>query len=80
LFCEVGFARPEVGANFALALRGEKKRLMGMTFAEFAPELVREGLATQEEADRVTAGLMTLADDETVLLGFPLVVQVWAVR
>jgi 2-polyprenyl-3-methyl-5-hydroxy-6-metoxy-1,4-benzoquinol methylase len=80
LFCEVGFARPEVGANFALALRGEKKRLMGMTFAEFAPELVREGLATQEEADRVTAGLMTMADDETVLLGFPLVVQVWAVR
>src|SRR5262245_26185132 len=45
LFREVGFARPEVGANFALALRGEQKRLLGMTFAEFAPELVREGLA-----------------------------------
>jgi hypothetical protein len=71
---------PEVGANFALALRGEKKRLMGMTFAEFAPELVREGLAAQAEVDRVTAGLMALADDETTLLGFPLVVQVWAVR
>src|SRR5262249_40680467 len=39
LFREVGFARPEVGANFTLALRGEQKRLLGMTFAEFAPEL-----------------------------------------
>lgn len=80
LFREVGFARPEVGANFAMALRGEQKRLLGMTFAEFAPELVREGLASQEETDRVTAGLLALADDETTLFGFPLVTQVWAVR
>jgi 2-polyprenyl-3-methyl-5-hydroxy-6-metoxy-1,4-benzoquinol methylase len=80
LFHEVGFARPEVGANFTLALRGEQKRLLGMTFAEFATELVQEGLATQEEVDRVGADLMRLADDETVLFGFPLVAQVWAVR
>lgn len=80
LFREVGFARPEVGANFALALRGEQKRLLGMTFAEFAPELVNEGLASQEEVDRIAADLFTLADDETTLFGFPLVAQVWAVR
>jgi hypothetical protein len=80
LFREAGFARPEVGANFALALRGEQKRLLGMTFAEFAPELVSEGLASQEEVDRVAADLITLADEETTLFGFPLVVQVWAVR
>jgi 2-polyprenyl-3-methyl-5-hydroxy-6-metoxy-1,4-benzoquinol methylase len=80
LFREAGFARPEVGTNFALALRGEHKRLLGMTFAQFAPELVREGLAPQEEVDRVAAELITLADDETTLFGFPLVVQVWAVR
>jgi len=80
LFREAGFARPEVGTNFALALRGEQKRLLGMTFAQFAPELVQEKLASQEEVDRVTSGLMTLADDETTLFGFPLVVQVWAVR
>lgn len=80
LFRAAGFAQPEVGANFALALRGEQKRLLGMTFAEFAPELVREGLASQDEVDRVTAGLMNLADDETTLFGFPLVVQVWAKR
>jgi 2-polyprenyl-3-methyl-5-hydroxy-6-metoxy-1,4-benzoquinol methylase len=80
LFHEVGFARPEVGANFALALRGEQKRLLGMTFAEFAPELVSEALASQEEVDRVAADLITLADDETTLFGFPLLAQVWAVR
>src|SRR5262245_44785064 len=80
LFREVGFARPEVGTNFVLALRGEQKRMLGMTFAEFAPELVREGLASQEEIDRVAADLITLADDETTLFGFPLVAQVWAVR
>lgn len=80
LFRDVGFSRPEVGANFALALRGERKRLLGMTFAEFAPELVQEGLASQQEVDAVTAGLMSLADDESTLFGFPLVVQVWASR
>ena len=80
LFHEVGFARPEVGANFVLALRGEQKRLLGMTFADFAPELVSEGLASQEEVDRVAADLITLADDERTLFGFPLLAQVWAVR
>jgi SAM-dependent methyltransferase len=80
LFRAAGFAQPEVGANFALATRGERKRLLGMTFAEFAPELVREGLASQDEVARVTTGLMALADDESVLFGFPLVVQVWAAR
>jgi ubiquinone/menaquinone biosynthesis C-methylase UbiE len=80
LFRQAGFTQPEVGANFALALRGERKRLLGMTFVEFAPELVAEGLATQDDVDRVAAGLMTLADDETTLFGFPLVAQVWGVR
>jgi hypothetical protein len=80
LFRQAGFARPEVGANFALALRGEQKWLLGMTFVEFAPELVRRGLATQAEVDDVAAGLRRLADDEATLFGFPLVVQVWAAR
>ena len=51
-----------------------------MTFAEFAPELVSEELASQKEVDQVAADLITLADDETTLFGFPLVAQVWAVR
>jgi SAM-dependent methyltransferase len=80
LFRQAGFGRPEVGTNFAMALRGEQKRLLGMTFVEFAPELVREGLATQAEVDAVAAEMMRLADDETTLFGFPLVVQVWSAR
>jgi SAM-dependent methyltransferase len=80
LFREAGFSRPEAGANFALALRGEQKRLLCLTFVQFAPELVREGLATQAEVDEVAEGLLRLADDESTLFGFPLIVQVWAVR
>jgi SAM-dependent methyltransferase len=80
LFREAGFGRPEVGANFALALRGEQKRLLGMTFAQFAPALVEQGLATQAEVDGVLTGMMRLANDETTMFGFPLVVQVWATR
>lgn len=80
LFRQAAFPRPEVGTNFALALRGEQKRLLAMTFMEFAPELVREGLATQPEVDRIAREMMKLADDETTLFGFPLVVQVWATQ
>jgi 2-polyprenyl-3-methyl-5-hydroxy-6-metoxy-1,4-benzoquinol methylase len=80
LFHEAGFVRPEVGSNFVLALRGEEKRLLGMTFDEFSPEVVREGLATRPTVDRVAADLRTLAADESTLFGFPLLVQVWAQR
>jgi ubiquinone/menaquinone biosynthesis C-methylase UbiE len=80
LFYEVGFQQPEVGANFPLAIRGEQKQLLGLTFDEFGPELVRLGLASLEEVERVTAGLMAVAADQTTLMGFPLVTQVWAKR
>ena len=80
LFRKAGFARPEVGTNFKLALRGEEKRLLPMTFVQFAPELVREKLADQPTVDRVAAEMKKLADNDTTLFGFPLVVQVWARR
>ncbi|MSR59719.1 MAG: class I SAM-dependent methyltransferase [Planctomycetaceae bacterium] len=80
LFREAGFERPEVSSNFVMAVRGRAKRLLWMTFVQFAPELVREGLATQEEVDRVAEGLKQVADDETTLFGFPLVAQVWCER
>ncbi|SFJ01599.1 methyltransferase domain-containing protein [Planctomicrobium piriforme] len=76
LFREAGFYRLNVHSNFVLALRGEVKRLLWMTFVEFAPELVREQLAEQAEVDTVAAELKQLADDETTLFGFPLIVQV----
>lgn len=80
LFAEVGFTQPTFGANFPVVLCGAEKQLLGLTFDEFGPELVREGLASQAEVDGVTAGLMSIAADETTLLGFPLVMQVWAKR
>lgn len=78
LFRAAGFARPEVGTNFPAAVRGPEKRLLGLTFAEYAAEMVREGLVARAEADRITAELMALADDDTTLLVFPLIMQVWA--
>jgi hypothetical protein len=80
LFREAGFSRPEIDSNFVLVLRGEEKRLLSMTFEEFAPEAVREQLVSQREADAIGAELRRVADDETTLLGFPLLVQVWARR
>jgi SAM-dependent methyltransferase len=80
LFREVGFSVPEVNANFPFALRGETKRLIGISFVDMAPEMVNEGLATQAEADAVAAEAMRLADDDKTLFGFPLIVQVWSTR
>jgi len=80
VFREAGFSRPEVDSNFVLALRGEEKRLLWMTFDEFAPEAVREQLISQAGANQIAAGLRTLAADDTTLFGFPLLVQVWAQR
>jgi SAM-dependent methyltransferase len=80
LFLEAGFASPEIGANFPFALKGEQKRLLELTFRQFAPELVEEKLASQAEADAIAAELARLAADETTLFGFPLLTQVWATR
>ncbi len=63
-----------------MAVRGEVKRVLWLTFIEFAPELVREQLATQATVDQVAAELKALADDDTTLFGLPLTVQVWAQR
>jgi SAM-dependent methyltransferase len=79
LFQAAGLA-PEVAANFPLAIRGEQKRLLDLTFREFAPELVREQLASQAEVDAIAAELVRVAADETTLLAFPLLVQAGASR
>jgi len=54
--------------------------MLWMTFDEFAPEAVREGLVSQRDADRLGAELRKLSADEKTLFGFPLLVQVWGRR
>ena len=49
LFAEVGLAPADVGANFPFALRGETKRLIALSFQEFAPELVTLGACSGGE-------------------------------
>ena len=80
LFREAGFKLPEVASNFPMAVRGEKKRLLWLTFNEFAPELVRKMLANKPAVDRLSEEMKKIADDDTTLFGFPLIVQVWATR
>jgi hypothetical protein len=80
LFREAGFGVPEATAHFPLVLRGENKRLLEMTFYQFAPALVEEGLATSEEVTQIAQDMARVAADETTLLGLPLTVQVWAVK
>jgi len=80
LFREAGFGMPEATAHFPLVLRGENKRLLAMTFHQFAPTLVQEGLATPEEMQEIAQDMTRVAADETTLLGLPLTVQVWAVK
>jgi SAM-dependent methyltransferase len=80
LFREACFAKPEATAHFPLVLLGESKRLLAMTFDQFAPALVREGLATAEEVKQIAREMAQVAADETTLLGLPLTVQVWAVK
>jgi SAM-dependent methyltransferase len=80
LFREAGFGVPEATAYFPLVLRGENKRLLAMTFDQFAPALVQKGLATPEEVKQIAQDMARVAADETTLLGLPLTVQVWAVK
>lgn len=80
LFRAAGFRTLEVAGHMPLVLRGPTKRLLWMTFGQFAPGLVEEGLASAEEVQRVGAELLQVADDDTTLLGLPLMVQVWGVK
>lgn len=80
LMSSAGLSVSGVGANYPLVLQGEVKRLLWLTLNEFAPELVRAGLASQEHVDRVAAEMLTLADDDTTLVGLLLLVQVWAIQ
>jgi hypothetical protein len=80
LFREAGFDMPEATAHFPLVLRGENKPLLAMTFDQFAPALVQEGLATPDEVKQIAQDMARVAADETTVLGLPLTVQVWAVK
>jgi SAM-dependent methyltransferase len=80
LFLQGGFARPEVAWNQPTVLRGENKRLIRLTFDEFAPSLISEGLANEDEVLGVIGGLRQLEGDDGVLFCMPPTGQVWATR
>jgi 2-polyprenyl-3-methyl-5-hydroxy-6-metoxy-1,4-benzoquinol methylase len=80
LFLKLGFDQPEVSVNMPVSLRGESKRLIDLTFAQFAPALVKEALATEAEVADLTLAIQQFTDDPTALLGMPMMGQAWAVK
>jgi SAM-dependent methyltransferase len=77
LFLAAGLRAPEVSLNHVVYMRGEEKLLAELTFAESGPALIASGVATEAEVQAVIRELRALAEDETALLAFPCMVQVW---
>jgi SAM-dependent methyltransferase len=80
LFREAGFARPEAAWNQPTVPRGEGKRLLRLSFEEFAPALVTEGLSSEEEVRRIVATFRELENNDGVLFAMPPIGQVRATR
>jgi SAM-dependent methyltransferase len=80
LFLQLGFEQPEVSFNQPVALRGEKKRLVELSFAQFAPLLVAEGLSTPTEVKDLIVQIKAFAANPFNLLGMPRAGQVWGMQ
>ncbi|MEW6542726.1 MAG: methyltransferase domain-containing protein [Nitrospirota bacterium] len=77
---EIGFRQVTASEHMPLVRKGEEKRLLGISFLDLAPELLKEGLTTREEVAEVAAEMERVAADDRVLLGLPAMGQVWAVK
>jgi SAM-dependent methyltransferase len=75
---EAGFTRPEVMVKQIAELRGPRKRFWEITLREAARAIREAGVATEEEVEEVCSGIRAVADDETTLVMFARVTQVWA--
>ena len=66
--------------NQPTVLRGEGKRLLRLSLEEFAPTLVKEGLAKAPDIAQVVTGLKELEANDGVLFGMPPIGQLRALR
>jgi SAM-dependent methyltransferase len=80
LFRDAGWSQPEVGWNQPVVLRGVEKRLLRLSFEEFAPAVVNESLTDVNEVKRVIAEFKALEADEGVLFAMPPIGQVNGTR
>ena len=61
-------------------LEGEGKLIASVTMERIAGSLISEGLATQEEVNKIINGLNAAAADTAVLMSLPRVFQTWGRR
>jgi hypothetical protein len=63
-----------------IALAGEAKLMNPLTMENIAPAVLADGLAAQDEIDRVVEALYAFAADPSTLAGPPRVVQAWGTK
>jgi SAM-dependent methyltransferase len=80
LFDEAGLDDVDARAELPLIRRGPTKHLLRLSFEEFAPVAILDGVATPDEIADIDAELRRIGDDPHVLLSMPLVVAVRGVR
>lgn len=80
LFLQLGLSQPQISFSLPAARQGEEKRLMELSFAQFAPILIEEGLATVAEIEAILLALKQFNEDPTTLQGMPVAGQVWAIK
>jgi hypothetical protein len=66
----------EARAELPLIRGGPTKHLLRLSFEQFAPVAVLDGVVTADETADLDAELRRIADDPHVLLSMPLVVAV----
>jgi SAM-dependent methyltransferase len=78
LFRQVGLVEPDIAFIHPVYLRGEGKRIAEYSFFEASPHVVKAGLITDAELDRLAADLATVAADETVSVAQSRMPVTWA--
>jgi SAM-dependent methyltransferase len=77
---ECGYAEVQVFVVQPMALKGEAKLLNPITLQNIAPAILEEGLADENEINKLVRELYDFAADESTLAGVPRIFQTWARR
>jgi SAM-dependent methyltransferase len=56
---------------------GAHKHMTTVTMERIRPEVLRHGLATDQQIDSILTGMRAFAEDPATLVGMPRIVQVW---
>ena len=80
LLREAGCERIEMNVVQPAGMEGDVKLIAPLTMDNIAEAVVTEGLASKEEVDNVVGELYASAEDPSVVVGIPRIVQAWGWR